>query len=453
MNETKKDNMSQEQNHYPQSNGATSENQPMTALPQSQQSSDSSQIHDDTQPQISSENKPQPSDTSSFFKGLFIVKFTGRMRRRDFLLSLLLLLISEFLIGVVIGLAELLLSFVYEMGFDEGRDEVILSFFGSYLTLVMLGMAVRRLHDAGKSGWILLLCFLPLVGIFVGVGLLVIMCCRNSQREPNRWGPNPKGVLCDEGSRSEDHTVNERDIATQERKKCEQPSGVSGVRKCINVIGGFMIMVAMMLLMHKDDMRGFIADVNSCFGIDDDAVEAHQLMWQVEQGLKYYEGFRGARQDRVAAEKLICEAFDKGVEEQTRQWGDACAKGLLGVCYDMGIGVEQDGAKATYWYDQARAADIFFYPRQYPLGVLDTRDNGIGVGAKEKAARWYRMAQRGKRKAAKEGNVYAMYELGECYLEGIGVERDEDQAKQWLQKAAETGYTPAKELLQILEQK
>ncbi len=54
--------------------------------------------------------------------------------------------------------------------------------------------------------------------------------------------------------------------------------------------------------------------------------------------------------------------------------------------------------------------------------------------------------------AAEQGNADAQYNLGKCYLEGIGVEKDEAQAKRWLQKAADNGNTNAKALLQEPEQ-
>jgi uncharacterized membrane protein YhaH (DUF805 family) len=53
-----------------------------------------------------------------------------------------------------------------------------------------LAVAVRRLHDTGKSGWWLFITFVPLVG---GIILLVFLCT-DSQPGPNEYGPNPKGI-------------------------------------------------------------------------------------------------------------------------------------------------------------------------------------------------------------------------------------------------------------------
>ena len=53
-----------------------------------------------------------------------------------------------------------------------------------------LAVTVRRLHDAGQSGWMYLLVLIPLVGGIV----LFVFTVLDSQFGANKWGPNPKGV-------------------------------------------------------------------------------------------------------------------------------------------------------------------------------------------------------------------------------------------------------------------
>jgi len=59
---------------------------------------------------------------------------------------------------------------------------------GLGLLLPGLAVAVRRLHDIGRSGWWLLIGAVPLVGAIV----LIVFLCTDSERGPNRWGPSPK---------------------------------------------------------------------------------------------------------------------------------------------------------------------------------------------------------------------------------------------------------------------
>lgn len=56
--------------------------------------------------------------------------------------------------------------------------------------LPSLGVAVRRLHDTGRSGWWILLGIIPILGGLI----LLIFYCTDSQVGANQYGPNPKGV-------------------------------------------------------------------------------------------------------------------------------------------------------------------------------------------------------------------------------------------------------------------
>jgi uncharacterized membrane protein YhaH (DUF805 family) len=53
-----------------------------------------------------------------------------------------------------------------------------------------LAVAVRRLHDVGKSGWWMFLSLIPVVGVI----WLLILFCAEGQSEQNRYGANPKSV-------------------------------------------------------------------------------------------------------------------------------------------------------------------------------------------------------------------------------------------------------------------
>ena len=53
-----------------------------------------------------------------------------------------------------------------------------------------LAVAVRRLHDIGKSGWNLLWILLPIIGWI----MLIYWYCQDSQLGENKWGVNPKLV-------------------------------------------------------------------------------------------------------------------------------------------------------------------------------------------------------------------------------------------------------------------
>ena len=52
-----------------------------------------------------------------------------------------------------------------------------------------LGVAVRRLHDTGKSGWMIFIILIP----FAGVIWFLVLMCTDSDSGDNEYGPNPKG--------------------------------------------------------------------------------------------------------------------------------------------------------------------------------------------------------------------------------------------------------------------
>lgn len=59
---------------------------------------------------------------------------------------------------------------------------------GLFTLIPSLAVTCRRLHDTDKSGILLLLYLVPLIG---GI-LLLIYCCEDSQRGTNQYGPSEK---------------------------------------------------------------------------------------------------------------------------------------------------------------------------------------------------------------------------------------------------------------------
>jgi uncharacterized membrane protein YhaH (DUF805 family) len=58
---------------------------------------------------------------------------------------------------------------------------------GIALILPNLAVAVRRLHDVGRTGWWVLLLLIPVIGLLV----LVYFYVQRGEEGPNRFGPPP----------------------------------------------------------------------------------------------------------------------------------------------------------------------------------------------------------------------------------------------------------------------
>lgn len=105
--------------------------------------------------------------------------FAGRARCREFWFFMLIHVV------VATVLKELDGAFLGEL---LGRDFGLLN--STYVSVGMLpaiAVTVRRLHDIDCSAWWMLLALVP-----CGVLGLLPLLISNSQRDSNRYGPNPK---------------------------------------------------------------------------------------------------------------------------------------------------------------------------------------------------------------------------------------------------------------------
>lgn len=101
--------------------------------------------------------------------------FNGRAHRQEFWMFTLFHIIACIICSIIDSLASIgLISLLYSLA----------------VFLPCLGVSIRRLHDIGRSGWWLLLSFIPVIGWI----LLIYWACLDSQPGTNQYGPNPKGV-------------------------------------------------------------------------------------------------------------------------------------------------------------------------------------------------------------------------------------------------------------------
>ena len=106
--------------------------------------------------------------------------FSGRARRKEYwmfaLFNLIFIIVAAILdniLGTAIeGVGYGLFYFLYVLA----------------ILIPGLAVAVRRLHDTGKSGWMILIVLIPFVG---WIWLLVLMILDSNPGE-NKYGPSPK---------------------------------------------------------------------------------------------------------------------------------------------------------------------------------------------------------------------------------------------------------------------
>ena len=108
------------------------------------------------------------------------VGFNGRARRKEYWMFTLFNLIVLVLAAVLDNILGLRFS-------NDDFFGPIYMLYALAVFLPSLAVGIRRLHDTDRSGWWMLLCFIPLLGL----GVLVFLCL-DGTRGPNRFGPDPK---------------------------------------------------------------------------------------------------------------------------------------------------------------------------------------------------------------------------------------------------------------------
>ena len=115
-------------------------------------------------------------------------EFSGRARRKEYWMFVLFNLIFLFAAAVLDNIFGT--TFKFESGYGSQAMPYGWLYMLYAFALVIPGLAVcvRRLHDVGKSGWMLLIVFIPFIG---AIWLLVLYCTAGDQGD-NKYGPDPK---------------------------------------------------------------------------------------------------------------------------------------------------------------------------------------------------------------------------------------------------------------------
>lgn len=115
--------------------------------------------------------------------------FSGRSQRSEywyFFLFYLLIVFALAMLDVLLGSYS-----------DSGELGLFSGAFVLAMLIPSLAVGVRRLHDIGRTGWWLLIGFVPIIGTIV----LLVFAVTDSEPGTNAYGPDPKvGRLADLGA-------------------------------------------------------------------------------------------------------------------------------------------------------------------------------------------------------------------------------------------------------------
>ena len=129
------------------------------------------------------------------WKYLF-TSFEGRINRKPFWLSLLALVIIEWIVVIVLGLVfgtSMMGGLDPNMAPDEAAALAMKAMIPIWIVLLLflypsLAVYTKRWHDRGKSGWWTLIGLVPIIG---GIWLLVELGFLRGTEGPNQYGNDP----------------------------------------------------------------------------------------------------------------------------------------------------------------------------------------------------------------------------------------------------------------------
>ena len=133
--------------------------------------------------------------------------------------------------------------------------------------------------------------------------------------------------------------------------------------------------------------------------------------------------------------------------------GDSDAQRSVADFYSQGRGVKKNLSEAAAWF--RRAAHQGNAEAQYRLGIAYAQGLGVLKNARiarawyaksdeqlgeteedfEEKAKWYR-------RAAKQGDFLAQFDLAHAYAQGLGVPKSRAQAAMWFRRSADQGNAP-----------
>jgi uncharacterized membrane protein YhaH (DUF805 family) len=113
---------------------------------------------------------------SYFLEGLKkYAVFEGRATRSEYWYFALFSIITSVILSIVVGMI---------FGSESMAYSIVTGLYTLFLFLPSLGLAVRRLHDTDRSGWMVLLSLIPIIGT---IWLLVLFVTRGTAGD-NRFG-------------------------------------------------------------------------------------------------------------------------------------------------------------------------------------------------------------------------------------------------------------------------
>ena len=115
-------------------------------------------------------------------------EFTGRSRRKEYWMFVLLNALIAAFVGLVTGIMAAAVQTETQMMVVVNPLLILWTLASLAFAIPGIAVTIRRLHDTDRSGWSILYGLIPFIGGFI----LLYFYVQEGTPGPNRFGPDPK---------------------------------------------------------------------------------------------------------------------------------------------------------------------------------------------------------------------------------------------------------------------
>jgi uncharacterized membrane protein YhaH (DUF805 family) len=125
--------------------------------------------------------------------GNLLFGFQGRMNRAKWWLVLVAIVIVEIILfAIIFGGAAMSTDPQEAMNNMGPIASLVLLVFAVVVTWISIAVGIKRFHDRNKSGWWVLIAFVPVIG---GLWYLIECGFLRGTAGPNTYGPDPLAAV------------------------------------------------------------------------------------------------------------------------------------------------------------------------------------------------------------------------------------------------------------------
>ncbi|MFC6156869.1 DUF805 domain-containing protein [Kribbella sp. NPDC058693] len=111
--------------------------------------------------------------------------FDGRARRKEYWMFVLFNVIAS----IILSILDKILGLDFGSG-STSSSGWLSTIYSLAVLLPTIGVAIRRMHDTGRSGWWILINLIPCIGWI----WFIVLAAQEGNAGDNQYGPDPKAA-------------------------------------------------------------------------------------------------------------------------------------------------------------------------------------------------------------------------------------------------------------------